>query len=46
VSTRYLFNLGVTGLTLYEIRDEHAIRAIDMGAPSQAGPVRSAGVPA
>ena len=46
MSIRYLFNLGVTGLTLHEIRDEHATRAIDMGAPSQAGPVRSAGVAA
>jgi hypothetical protein len=36
--------LGVTGLTLHEIRDEHVIRAVDMGAPSQATPVRRAGL--
>jgi hypothetical protein len=36
--------LGVTGLTLHEIRDERVIRAVDMGAPSQATPVRSAGL--
>jgi hypothetical protein len=34
--------LGVTGLTLHEIGDEHVIRAVDMGAPSEASPVRSA----
>ena len=38
--------LGVTGLTLHEIRDEHVIRAVDTGAPSQASPVRSAGLAA
>jgi hypothetical protein len=36
--------LGVTGLTLHEIRDERVIRAVDMGAPSQPTPVPSAGI--
>jgi hypothetical protein len=38
--------LGVTGLTLHELRDEHVIRAVDKGAPSQATPVRSTGLAA
>jgi hypothetical protein len=38
--------LGVTGLTLEEIGDEHVIRAVEAGAPSAASPVRSAGIAA
>jgi len=38
--------LAVTGLTLHEVRDEHVIRAVDMGAPSQGSSVRSPGLAA